>query len=75
MAGTNYKQASAYSINDFAASIGGAASETDISGTVPTIDRLYIGSENGAAQCNGWIDYLGVIPGRQADYILQGRSQ
>ena len=42
--GTNNKIAGAYKINDFASSINGAAVSTDTSGTLPVVDKAYIGS-------------------------------
>ena len=43
-ADTVYKIAAAWSANDFAASLSGAAVVTDTSGTLPTVDRMRIGS-------------------------------
>lgn len=43
-AGTYEKFAGAYKENDFAASIEGGAAVTDTAGTLPTVDRLYLGA-------------------------------
>ena len=42
-AGVVFKLASAYKVNDFAASLNGGAVQTDTSGTVPTITNVGIG--------------------------------
>lgn len=43
------KIASTYKVNDFAISVNGAAVGTDVAGTLPTVDRLYVGCRNGAS--------------------------
>ena len=48
------KLAAAYKVNDFAASFNGAASVTDAVGTVPFVDRSYIGA--GATGTSGFIN-------------------
>jgi len=56
-AGTTYKSASAYKVNDFAFSLDGSSVLTDTSGTVPTVNRVYFGTSlNGTtAFLNGHI--------------------
>lgn len=54
-AGVVFKLASAYKVNDFAASLNGGAVQTDTSGTVPTINNVGIGhypSFNQYANCH-----------------------
>jgi hypothetical protein len=48
-----YKHSLAYKVNDFAAALDGGAVATDTSGTLPTVDRVYLGSN-----ANGLADYL-----------------
>ncbi len=47
--GTDYTVAIAWALNDFAASVNGAALVTDGAGTLPTPDRLHIGMDYAAA--------------------------
>jgi hypothetical protein len=47
--------ASAYKANDFASTVNGATVSTDAVGTIPTVDRLGIGSRLGTLQWNGHI--------------------
>jgi hypothetical protein len=53
-AGTIYKFGNAYKVNDFACSLDGASASTDTSGTLPTVDRMYIG----ASPVNGATNFL-----------------
>lgn len=41
---TVYKEVIAYKLNDFAGSMNGSAVSTDSSGTIPTVDRMTIGT-------------------------------
>jgi hypothetical protein len=52
-----YKHSLAYKVNDFAAALDGGAVATDTSGTLPTVDRVYLGAnDNGAGDfLNGHI--------------------
>jgi hypothetical protein len=43
----------AYKANDFACSLNGAAALTDVSGSVPTVDRINIGR---AGTATGWLN-------------------
>lgn len=40
-----YKHSLAYKVDDFAASLDGSAVATDTSGTLPTVNRLYLGAQ------------------------------
>jgi hypothetical protein len=52
VANTNFKLAGAYKLNDFASSINGGAAVTDTSGTIPTVDRIRIGTgQSGNTMC------------------------
>jgi hypothetical protein len=63
----------AYKANDFAATRNGAAPATDTSGTLPTVDRMYIGANhNGAGQWNGWVSRVSYFPRRLSNSELQG---
>jgi hypothetical protein len=73
--GTVSKQATAYKINDFATSVGGAAVGTDTSGTVPVVDRLGFGTTTvtgGAlSPLNGHIRRIAYFPTRLTNAQLQ----
>jgi hypothetical protein len=45
-ANQTYKHSFAYKVNDFAASLDGGSVQTDTSGTLPTVNRIYLGSNN-----------------------------
>jgi hypothetical protein len=45
-ANQTYKHSFAYKVNDFAASLDGSSVQTDTSGTIPTTNRIYLGSNN-----------------------------
>ena len=68
------KKALAYRVNDFAASLNGAAPIVDTSGSVPTgLTTMRIGSFLGASQfCSGWISRLAYYPTRLSNTTLQG---
>lgn len=66
------KLAAAYKANDFAACIDGGAVATDVSGTLPTVNKINIGSAyNGASQLNGHIRRLRYWNTRLADATMQ----
>ena len=54
-ANTFYKVAVAWSANDFAASLSGAAVVTDTSGTLPTVDRMPVGANQAGDYLNGHV--------------------
>jgi hypothetical protein len=74
--GTKSKQAVAYKVNDFAISAGGAAVGTDISGTVPVVDRVGFGTTvvvlGALNYLNGHIRQIVYYPRRLANAELQG---
>lgn len=65
--------ASAYKLNDFAASTNGATAVTDTSGTLPTVNTMSIGwsGSSSSAYLNGWERKLYYSRTRQADALLQ----
>ena len=66
----------AYKANSFTFSIGGALSDSDTSGTVPTVDRITLGSlPNGLSVLNGTIKRLTYWPQRLSDSTLQAITQ
>jgi hypothetical protein len=73
--GTSTKQAVAYKVNDFAISAGGAAVGTDISGTVPVVDRVGFGTtavvQGALSYLNGHISRIAYYPRRLANSELQ----
>ena len=52
---TAFGIASRYKANDFALSLNGASAVTDVSGTVPAVNQMTIGSRLGSAFLSGWI--------------------
>ena len=66
------KIAAAVRLNDFAASLNGAAPATDISGTLPTVNRLGIGNNpTGTSALNGHIRSIRYYPTRLTNATLQ----
>lgn len=71
-ANTAIKTAFAYAVNDFAWVRDAGAVQTDTSGTLPTVDRLYIGANAvGTGQWTGWIRRLTAYPRRLSNAELQ----
>jgi hypothetical protein len=58
------KTVGAYKINDFASASNAGVAATDVSGTIPTVDRMGIGSRLGALVYNGHIQQLSYWPQR-----------
>ena len=71
--GASLRQAYAYKANDFAGSLNGAAVLTDTSGTLPTPDRMAIGSQNagGSGHFDGHIRRIRYWPNRLSNALLQ----
>lgn len=70
-AGTSYKVAFAYALNDFAASLNGGAVGTDVAGTLPTVTRMTLGSRVAGEFLNGWIQRFRYFPARLPNATLQ----
>jgi hypothetical protein len=67
-----YKYGNAYAANDFASVANGGSAVTDASGTLPTVDRLYIGaSAVGTAPINGHIRAIAYYNTRLPNTQLQ----
>lgn len=60
-ASTAFRVAAGYKLNDYAASLNGAAVVPDTTATVPTVDRLRIGTDQGN-YVNGWIRSITYYP-------------
>ena len=71
---TAYKAAIAYQANNIGYSLSGTAAGTDTSATIPTVDRLEIGSANFSGYLNGWIQSIQYYPQRLPDSTLQALS-
>lgn len=69
------KSAGAYAVNNFAFVHAGGAAVTDSAGTLPTIDRLLIGVDQGGNYQNGRLKRLTYWPQRLADTTLQRITQ
>jgi hypothetical protein len=69
--GTVFAFASAYKLNDFASSTGGAVL-TDTVGTVPSVNQLSLGGGVGAGILNGHIQRLAYYNRRLSNAELQG---
>lgn len=72
-ANASFKVAYSYKVNDFAASKDGAAVVTDVSGTIPTPNRLLLGS-NGSTYLNGHLSSVSYWNTRLANSQLQALS-
>jgi hypothetical protein len=70
-----YKYGNAYAANDFASVANGGSAVTDASGTLPTVDRLYIGaSAVGTAPINGHIRQIAYFNTRLPNAQLETLS-
>jgi hypothetical protein len=66
------KVSGTFKLNDFIVATNGALSNADTSGTIPTVDRAYIGLRgDGAASINGTIKRLTYWPTRLPNAMLQ----
>jgi hypothetical protein len=73
---TRYKAIGSYKLNDFAGTANGVSVQTDNSGTIPVVDRLFIGANRtGIAQLNGAISSLYFYPKRLTNTELQAVSR
>ena len=64
----------AYKLNDFAAASNGDSAVTDVSGTPPTVNELWIGKSFAAAYWNGHIHSIRFYSSRLPDATLQSLS-
>ena len=64
----------AYKLNDFAAASNGASAVTDVSGTPPTVNELWIGKSFVAAYWNGHIRSIRFYSSRLPNATLQSLS-
>jgi hypothetical protein len=69
--GTVRNLAVAYKVNDFAAATNGATPVTDASGTIPTVNRLILGSEGSNYFLNGHIRAIAYYNTRLPNTQLQ----
>jgi hypothetical protein len=74
-AGSQFAMAYAFKQNDFAASRNDGSVATDVSGNVPTVNRLAIGSSGSGFQLNGTIRRLVCWPQRLPNSTLQSITQ
>jgi hypothetical protein len=71
-ANTTIKTAFAYAVNDFAFVRDAGTVQTDTSGTLPTVDRLYIGANSvGTGQWTGYLRRITYYPRRLSNAELQ----
>ena len=70
-AGTTYKIAGAYALNDFAVSINGGSVVAGTSGTLPTVTQLEMGSLASTNFLNGHIRSIKYFPTRLSNTQLQ----
>jgi hypothetical protein len=66
-----YESAFAYKANDFAISNDGLSVQTDTSGTIPTVDRMFIGKDVGSSSFNGTIRRVAYYSVRLTNAQLQ----
>jgi hypothetical protein len=75
-AGSTFAQANSYKANDFVIVTNGGTVSTDISGSVPTVNKMVIGANiGGAAVVNGTIRRLTYWPTRLPNSTLQAVTQ
>jgi hypothetical protein len=65
------KVAGAYAVNNFATSQGGGTVGTDVSGTLPTVTALYLGSNGGTQYANSHLRRITYYPRRLSNAELQ----
>ena len=68
------KVAYAYQANNFAGALNGGTVSTDTSGSIPSVNKLEIGSIAGSGFLNGWIQSIQYYPQRLPDSTLQALS-
>jgi hypothetical protein len=70
-----FRIASAYAANNFATAANGGAIQTDTIGTIPTVDRLGIGSRIGSLIYNGHVCAIRYYPLRPTNAEVQAFSK
>lgn len=73
-AGVIGEQAFGYKANDFGYSRSGETPLTDTAGSIPAVDRLWIGCRVGGIYLNGHISRITYLPRRLDNTTLQGLS-
>lgn len=64
-----------YRLNDFGISTNGGTPQTDVAGTLPTVDRLWLGQNPSASQVlEGHFRKFGYVPRKLANELGQGMS-
>jgi hypothetical protein len=72
-ANTMFKASFAYKVNDFAFTVNAGTVQTDTLGTLPTIDRIYIGGgHSGGVNIGGTVSKIAYYPKRLTNAELQG---
>lgn len=74
VANTSYNLVGAWNTDNCAAAINGGAAVTDNSATIPTVDRMLIGSD-GANYLNGWGEKISFWPQRITNAETQAFSK
>lgn len=69
--GVVYKSASTYAANDFICALNGTLSTSDLTGTLPTVDRVSFGFAVNSAILNGHIRRIQYYPARLPNATLQ----
>jgi hypothetical protein len=70
-AGQSVKTIGAYAVNDFAVCQNGGTVGTDVSGTLPTVNALYIGTNGVSTYTNSYIQRISYYPVRLSNAQLQ----
>jgi len=74
-ANTRFKLAAAYTVNDFAACVNGLVVQADVTGTIPTVDRMRIGTDVSANQLVGYVERILYYPQRLTSSQLQSLTK
>ena len=77
-ANTAYKMAAAYKANDLAFALNGAATQTDNTATLPTLNQMTIGTRAvfvNTNQYSGWLQKLNYYPQRLTNAEVQAFSK
>ena len=74
-ANTDFVAATGYKADNFAAAGNGGAIATDLTGTVPAVNQLELGSQASTFYLNGWIKKLSYWPQRITNAEVQAFSK